>query len=111
MATVAEWPSYITDMYMTGLEENDAGIYGIRFFIRGKPWVVSIDNKLGFKQSYNSMRLTGTNRENMGSSMWAPVMEKAWAKVKGSFQIAGSGGMTSNGIRAIMGIPVLRYDI
>lgn len=49
MATVAEWPSYITDMYMTGLEENDAGIYGIRFYIRGKPWVVSIDNKLGFK--------------------------------------------------------------
>lgn len=56
------------------------------------------------------MRLTGTNRENMGSSMWAPVMEKAWAKVKGSFQIA-EGGMTSNGIRAIMGIPVLRYGI
>ena len=48
MATVAEWPSYITDMFVTGVDENGSGIYGIKFYIRGKPWVLHIDNKLGY---------------------------------------------------------------
>ena len=43
----------------------------------------------------------------MSKAMWSPVLEKAWAKVKGSYEIAGSGGLTSNGMRAILGIPVL----
>jgi len=52
IATVAEWPSYITEMFVTGTDENDAGIYGVKFYIRGKPWVVSLDNKLGFSTRY-----------------------------------------------------------
>jgi hypothetical protein len=47
----------------------------------------------------------------MGSAMWAPVLEKAWAKIKGSYAIAGSGGFTSNGMRAILGVPVLSKNI
>jgi len=43
--------------------------------------------------------------------MWAPVLEKAWAKIKGSYAIAGSGGFTSNGMRAILGVPVLSKNI
>ena len=44
---------------------------------------------------------------DMSKAMWAPVLEKAWAKVKGSYEIAGNGGLTANGMRAILGIPVV----
>lgn len=82
-------------MFVTGLEENHAGIYGIKFFIRGKPWIVSIDNKLPFGYSYSSgYYLRGINSQNGDSAMWAPILEKAWAKVKGGYQRSGSGGFS-----------------
>lgn len=43
--------------------------------------------------------------------MWSPILEKAWAKVKGSYEIAGGGGMTANGMKAILGVPVFGTDI
>jgi len=54
IATAAEWPAYITDMFLTGTSNPDSGIMGIRFYIRGKPWVVSIDDQLFFKTSGSS---------------------------------------------------------
>jgi hypothetical protein len=91
MATVAEWPNYITDMFVSGTSDNQAGIYGIKFYIRGKPWVVSIDDKLAFNNYYNSYQLRGVNVGEDSSSMWAPILEKAWAKVKGSFEASNGG--------------------
>ena len=48
LASAAEFPSLITDMFLTGTDMSgpEAGIIGVRFYIRGKPWVVSIDDKL-----------------------------------------------------------------
>jgi hypothetical protein len=39
----------ITDMFITGTEDPSVAIYGIKFFIRGKPWVVTVDDKLLFE--------------------------------------------------------------
>ena len=40
--------------------------------------------------------------------MWGPILEKAWAKVKGNYE-ASEGGFTPNGIRSITGAPVFIY--
>ena len=48
---------------------------------------------------------------DMNNAMWAPVLEKAWAKVKGSYATAGNGGLTANGMRAILGIPVIGKNV
>jgi hypothetical protein len=50
IASVAEWPSIITDMFVTGTDMSgpNAGIIGVKFYIRGKPWVVTLDDKLIF---------------------------------------------------------------
>ena len=45
---LAEKPQRIKDMFLVD-EKNDAGIYAVKFFIRGKPWVVHIDSDLVFK--------------------------------------------------------------
>jgi len=42
--------------------------------------------------------------------MWAPILEKAWAKIKGSYSSSADPGYVQNGLRAITGIPVFTYD-
>ena len=107
---MAEWPNYITDMFVTGMEHNGSGIHGIKFYIRGKPWVVSIDDKLAFKNYYGSYYLRGVNVGEDSNSMWAPILEKAWAKVKGSFE-ASEGGFVQTGLRSILGVPIFDYSV
>lgn len=41
--------------------------------------------------------------------MWAPILEKAWAKVKGNYEMA-EGGFSVSGLRAITGAPVFTYQ-
>ena len=41
--------------------------------------------------------------------MWAAIMEKAWAKVKGNY-INSEGGLIENGLHHLVGIPVFRYS-
>lgn len=41
--------------------------------------------------------------------MWAAILEKAWAKVKGNYLIA-DGGLVENGLHALTGVPVFRYS-
>ena len=43
MGTMAERPAMVEDAFITG-EKNAAGIHGVRFYIRGKPWIIDIDD-------------------------------------------------------------------
>jgi hypothetical protein len=43
------------------------------------------------------------------ASIWGAVLEKAWAKVKGSYESSYWGGLMTNGIRALVGSPVFTY--
>ena len=40
--------------------------------------------------------------------MWVPILEKAWAKMKGSYFYADE-GKSENSMRAIIGVPVFSY--
>lgn len=40
--------------------------------------------------------------------MWAPILEKAWAKVKGNYGQT-SGGFVVSGLRALTGAPTFTY--
>jgi len=40
--------------------------------------------------------------------MWAPILEKAWAKVKGNYG-GTRGGHVINGLRVLTGIPIFMY--
>lgn len=41
-------------------------------------------------------------------SMWAPILEKAWAKVKGNYAQT-DGGFVVNGLRSLTGVPTFTY--
>jgi len=42
--------------------------------------------------------------------MWVAILEKAWAKVKGSYADA-QGGFMANGFRSMTGVPVFAFDM
>jgi hypothetical protein len=48
LASLSEWPDYVKDIFLTS-RTNDAGIVALRFFIRGKPWTIVVDDSLLFK--------------------------------------------------------------
>ena len=53
MSGVAEFSSLITPIFLTSTK-NAAGIHAVRFFIRGKPWVVAIDDEMLFYNGVDS---------------------------------------------------------
>ena len=40
--------------------------------------------------------------------MWVPLLEKAWAKIKGTYQNS-DGGYLQNGLRTLTGAPLFTY--
>ena len=105
MATVAEFPELIEDLFITK-EKNDAGIYKLRFFIRGKPWVVSVDDEMLFNEKEDQLHFAMIGESK---NIWAPLVEKAFAKMKGNYATASDGGFISTGLRSIVGCPIQEY--
>jgi hypothetical protein len=50
MGAVAEFPDLIKSVFLTK-ERNSAGIYAVRLYIRGKPWVITLDDEFLFRGS------------------------------------------------------------
>jgi len=92
--------------------KNSVGIYGVRFFIRGKPWVVTIDDSFLYsKPGANYLPLLKFAQPNSANTaIWGPLLEKAWAKVKGSYNTA-DGGFVETGLRSLIGVPVFGYKV
>lgn len=105
MASISEYPELIKSVFLTQ-EINSAGIYAFRFFIRGKPWVVTIDDELLFDQDDNLV----FSKQGPNNEVWGPLLEKAFAKVKGTYSHV-NGGYAVSGLRMLIGSPVFHYAI
>jgi hypothetical protein len=92
-------------------ELNGVGIYAFKFYIMGKPWIVTIDDYLPFVTDNESNGLKfgklGTLEVHQ-SALWGPLIEKAWAKIKGSYANTNV-GFVQNSLRALIGCPVVCY--
>lgn len=108
MGSIGEFPDVVRDVYVTKAK-NDVGAIMVRFFIRGKPWVVSVDNSMLFKFQGDNAQAVFAKAAGDEKAMWAAIVEKAWAKVKGNYLIA-DGGLSENGLTALTGCPVFRYQ-
>jgi hypothetical protein len=54
MASATEFPFLIKKVLLTPTV-NSASIYGFKFWVRGKPWVVAVDDNL---YGYNKMGIS-----------------------------------------------------
>lgn len=103
---LAEFPDRLKELFLNQ-ERNEPGIYGVTFYIRGKPWVVHVDDYMLFRDEDNP-ELRFSKESHDGKAIWGPILEKAWAKVRGNYLNA-DGGIVKNGLRLLTGVPVYTY--
>ena len=59
--------------------KNLAGLYTVRFYIRGKPTLITIDDEVLYDHNQNDLYFSNPN--SFHPSLWGPLLEKAWAKI------------------------------
>lgn len=110
LGALAEFPSLLDNIFLNDI--NDSGIYALRFHIRGKPWIITVDDETLHVADDNLFKPHLNNDAQFasihGDSLWVPIFEKAWAKMKGNYE-ASVGGWTQNPFRALTGAPVFEY--
>lgn len=95
---------------------NEEGIYNVRLFIRGKPWIVTVDDIMLFQEGDSYFLEMSTTEPTLvlgqqaedNNAVWGAVVEKAWSKVKGNLENS-QFGTPSNALRALTGVPVYDY--
>jgi hypothetical protein len=84
MGSLVEFPELVENTFVTNTV-NDAGIYAVRFFIRGKPWIVTVDDEVAVVNNVDGSSDLLFADAGAGGSLWGPILEKAWAKMKGTY--------------------------
>lgn len=81
-------------------EINDYGIYAFNLYVRGKPVTIVVDDFIPFDKNNNPIFA------NIGvdGALWAPLIEKAWAKLNGNYERTNAGWM-HEAMRVYSGAP------
>ena len=106
LGSMGEFPDLVKNLFVTK-NKNDADAIAIKFYVRGKPWIVTVNEEMLYQWSTPTLKFAKPANDNQ--AMWAAIMEKAWAKLKGNYLIA-EGGLVENGLHYLVGIPVFRYS-
>jgi hypothetical protein len=77
--------------------------------LRGKPYVITIDDDFLFKWPNYGTYLVFADPSSNDKALWAPIIEKAWAKIKSNYSRA-NGGFVVSGITSMTGSPVFNYN-
>ena len=88
VASLARYPEYVKSMFLN--DKNHAGIYAVRFYIRGKPWIITIDDTILF-QNPVAPKPYFAHINPIDHSIYPALIEKAWAKMKGTYSHTESG--------------------
>mmetsp|Transcript_18430 Transcript_18430/g.31522 ORF Transcript_18430/g.31522 Transcript_18430/m.31522 type:complete len:87 (+) Transcript_18430:628-888(+) len=86
MAAISESAEHVhevLDQIFVTKEVNSAGIYVLKLFIRGRQQIVVVDDEFLFITSEDNLRFAKFLPES--NSLWVPILEKAMAKVKGTY--------------------------
>lgn len=104
MAAVAEFPEIVKSAFITK-EFNKHGVYTIRFFIRGKPWLVSVDDEIAYDMKNDRPYFVNVVDNKI---TWVSIMEKAYAKMKGTYSTFDDNS-SAVALRALTGAPTYTY--
>jgi hypothetical protein len=84
-------------------------IYAVTLYVRGKPYVVTVDNKVPVV--YRNYRKHPYFADIYRSHTWTPILEKAMAKVMGSYdQLMDIDNHPINGLKMLTGVPVFNIN-
>ena len=102
-------------------DHSDEGLYGVKFYVNGKWLTVIVDDyfpcvidEIGTaEQSFRPLFASSQAHEGQESGVkevWPMVLEKAWAKLHGSYE-ATAGGQTADTLNYLTGGVVSRIEI
>lgn len=100
---LAQTPARIEEVFATKAVD-DEGIYAFNVFALGIPQQVSIDGRIPF----NSIGSTIFASIGSDGSLWGPLVEKAWAKMIGNYEMI-IGGQIAEAIAVLAGSPASVY--
>ena len=98
LSSLAEFPKRVEALFYTK-EINNAGIYLVKFFINGNETPVIVDDYLPCTKDGKPAFAYSKNRE-----LWVSVLEKAWAKLHGTYART-AGGLPSFACSHLIGVP------
>lgn len=104
IAAIAEFRERIEKIIV----ENDVtknGQYGIRLYIQGEPVIVIIDDHF---PCANSRHAAFTHCRGSDNEIWVSLIEKAWAKINGSYAMT-IAGLPSEGLSTLTEAPTVTY--
>ena len=87
LCAIAKQSDRIRDAFLTE-DINDAGIYAVRLFFNGQQRTVVVDDYLPFDTSKHQVAFC---RSTKPGEFWMCILEKAWAKLHGSYRGSESG--------------------
>lgn len=99
LGSLAEWPKRIRKMFASD-ELEFHGCYGVHFCVRGEWRTVVVDDRFPCLPNGGAAFSKGN-----GSELWVMILEKAWAKLHGSYYRIEAGRM-SDCLSSFTGAPV-----
>ena len=100
IASLAENPDRVKLMFITK-EINKAGCYAIQFYVNGESKVVVVDDYFPYCQHKADWAFS---RSSADKEIWVLLLEKAWAKIFGSYQRI-EAGTTGEALPCLTGSP------
>lgn len=105
ISSLAEFPDRVKDIFLTK-EINEAGCYALRLFVNGEPEIVVVDDYFPWHPFNKDWAFSRSNDDH---EIWVMLLEKAWAKVFGSYQRI-EGGQAGEALPALTGAPTTVLD-
>ena len=90
-------------------EANELGIYIFNLYVRGRPFMVSIDDYIPFIEGNTSSEsLPAFANIGVDGALWGPLLEKVWAKINGNYESTAA-GWQHEALRIFSGAPSYDY--
>jgi calpain-15 len=105
LSALAECPGRIESMFNTKTF-NEAGIYSVNFWVNGQVKEVIVDDYIPVSPD---TKLPCFAYSNQSGEIWAMIIEKAWAKLHGSYCLIRT-GTAAQALSHLTGAPTKRFD-
>ena len=89
LSALAEYPERIEKIFLTK-EINEAGCYAVSLFVNGERRTVVVDDYFPYDSHKETWAFSRPSEDKVSGTnvkeIWVLILEKAWAKVFGSYQ-------------------------
>jgi hypothetical protein len=106
ISAIAEYSDRLKEIFITNTKVEN-GCYQINFFLNGKPKTVILDDFFPIKNPQKPYWSLAHSKEN---EIWVQLLEKAWAKVNGSYAST-IAGLPSEAFSVLTEAPTFSYFI